>query len=161
MDIPLKKPMTKKGFNLVADEFDQLVKVERPALLINIANAAAEGDRSENAEYIYSRKRLRELDRRIAYLNSILKDVQVIEPSRLKGDRVAFGSTVTVEMEDGSSRVWMIVGEGETDVSPRAISWKSPIARALMGKRAQEVATVDRPDGDTMDLIVTRIEFVD
>lgn len=144
-----KKPLTLPGYRLLLDEFEQLSKVERPRVVIGVTNAAAEGDRSENAEYIYGKKRLREIDKRLQYLSSLLGDVEIVDPASLSGEKVCFGSTV-VFVEDGSpaKKRWQIVGEGESDTKNGTISWKSPMARALMGKRVGDVVTVERPAGE-------------
>lgn len=141
------KPMTKAGYGSLAAEYDRLLRTDRPKVVAGIAEAAAEGDRSENAEYIYGKKRLRELDKRLQYLARLLKDAEVIDPRTLMGDVVCFGCTVTVEQEDGTRQTWMIVGEGEADATHGTISWKAPMATALMDKRVGDVVEVRRPAG--------------
>ena len=143
-----KKPMTLAGFRALQKEHETLVKVERPVVLQRIADAAAEGDRSENAEYIYGRKRLRELDKRLAYLATLLGDVEIIDPSTLSGTKVCFGATVVIEEEGGKQNRWQIVGEGESDTARGSISWRSPMARALLGKVVGDVVVVERPAGE-------------
>lgn len=143
----LTKPLTKAGYGSLAAEYDRLLRTDRPKVVAGIAEAAAEGDRSENAEYIYGKKRLRELDKRLQYLAKLLKDAEVIDPRTLTGDTVCFGSTVTVEQEDGTRQTWMIVGEGEADAAQGTISWKAPMATALMDKRVGDVVEVRRPAG--------------
>ena len=143
-----KKPMTRKGHAKLAAEHDELLLVERPKVVQGIATAAAEGDRSENAEYIYGKKRLRELDKRLRYLGMLLKDVKLVDPATLSGDRVCFGSTVVVRDEEGDEKEYTIVGEGEADHRERSISYKSPVARALQGKRVGDVVVVQRPAGE-------------
>lgn len=153
-----KKPMTRAGFKLLATEHDELMTVERPKVVSGITIAAAEGDRSENAEYIYGKKRLRELDKRLRYLGLLLKDVKLVDPDRLSGDRVCFGCTVTILNEDGVEKTYSIVGEGESDHLPDCISYKTPIAIALLGKRVGDVAIAHRPAGD-MELEITDLHF--
>jgi len=143
-----KNPMTVKGFQKLRDEYEHLSSVERPKVVRGVADAAAEGDRSENAEYIYGKKRLREIDKRLQYLSRLLKDVQVIDPANQKGDKVCFGAKVTVMDEEGQKNEWMIVGDGEADAREGTISWKSPMARALQGKEMGEIVVVERPVGD-------------
>ena len=143
----LTKPLTKAGYGSLAAEYDRLLRTDRPRVVAGIAEAAAEGDRSENAEYIYGKKRLRELDKRLQYLAKLLKDAQVIDPRTLSGDTVCFGCTVTVDL-DGVQQTWMIVGEGEADANHGSISWKAPMAAALMGKRVGDVVEVRRPAGE-------------
>ena len=156
----LRKPLTRTGHTLLADEHDQLARQERPKVLIGIQNAAAEGDRSENAEYIYGRKRLRELDKRIRYLNHLLTDAQIIDISLLKGDSICFGSTVHVQDENGKKHSWMIVGEGEADYKQNKISWKSPVAKAFMGKKKGDFVYVERPAGG-LEFEIISIQFLD
>jgi transcription elongation factor GreB len=143
-----KKPMTLQGYRALLKEHDQLSKVERPKVVQGVANAAAEGDRSENAEYIYGRKRLREIDKRLAYLSSLLGDVEIVDPASLQGAKVCFGASVVIEEEGGARKKWQIVGEGESDTARGSISWRSPMARALLGKQVGDVVTVERPAGE-------------
>lgn len=156
----LKKPMTRAGFNRLAEEHDHLRNVERPKVLKGIQIAAAEGDRSENAEYIYGRKKLREMDKRLRYLNTLLKDVQIIDPEKLSGDRVSFGSTVVVEDENGETKRYTIVGEGEAEHTHRSISWKSPVARALLGKKVGDTVLAHRPAGE-IELTIVDLFFAE
>lgn len=156
----IKKPMTREGFNRLATEHDHLRNVERPKTLKGIQIAAAEGDRSENAEYIYGRKKLREMDKRLRYLNGLLKDVQIIDPEQLRGDRITVGSTVVVEDENGEEKRYTIVGEGEAEHQQKSISWKSPVAKALLGKRVGETVVAKRPVGE-IELTVMDLFFAD
>jgi transcription elongation factor GreB len=156
----LKKPMTREGFKRLAAEHDELLLVERPKVVLGIQIAAAEGDRSENAEYIYGRKRLRELDKRLRYLGGLLKDVQIVDPDKLGGDRVTFGSTVYVRDETGEEKEYTIVGEGESDHRQGSISWQAPVARALLGKRIGDVILVHRPAGE-IELEILALRFGD
>jgi len=150
--------MTRRGFTVLAKEHDDLVTVERPKVVAGIATAAAEGDRSENAEYIYGKKRLRELDKRLRYLVSLLKDVKIVDPEKLSGDRVCFGSTVVVRTGDNTVKEYTIVGEGEADHRDGSISWKAPMALALMGKRVDEIVVVQRPVGE-IELEIIDLKF--
>ena len=123
---------------------------ERPRVVKGVADAAAEGDRSENAEYIYGKKRLREIDRRIQHLSKRLDEVTVVHPEKNRQeDRVFFGAWVKVEDEEGEVAAYRIVGPDEFDMAPENISVDSPVARALMGKREGDEVTVRRPKGDT------------
>ena len=151
----LIKPLTRAGHNALAGEYERLLRVDRPRVVAGIAEAAAEGDRSENAEYIYGKKRLRELDKRLQYLARLLKDAQVIDPGALACDEVGFGCTVTVLQEGGKKARWTIVGEGEAEASQGSICWKAPMAAALIGKRVGEWVLVERPAGEI------EIEIVD
>lgn len=140
--------MTRKGFERLAAEHDQLLLEERPKVVKGVQIAAAEGDRSENAEYIYGKKRLREIDKRLRYLGGLLKDVKLVDPEYLDGDKVCFGSTVTLTDEDGDTRNYTIVGDGEADGSGKEISYLSPVAKAVMGKKVGDVVLVRRPAGE-------------
>jgi transcription elongation factor GreB len=154
----VKRPMTREGFKKLAAEHDELLLVERPKVVQGIATAAAEGDRSENAEYIYGKKRLRELDKRLRYLSGLLKHVKLVDPERLGGDKVCFGSTVVVRDEEGGEKEYTIVGEGESDHRAASISFKSPVARALTGKRVGDVVVVQRPAGE-IELEIVDLKF--
>ncbi len=153
-----KRPMTAGGFKVLSGEYNELMNVERPRVVAGIATAAAEGDRSENAEYIYGKKRLRELDKRLQYLGSLLKDIDVVDPNALRGDKVQVGATVVIEDEDGARKEWTIVGEGEADTRNGTISCESPMARALLGKKVGAVVTVERPAGD-LEVCVVGLKF--
>ena len=154
----IEKPMTKLGFNRLADEHEWLARTERPKVVHGIQVAAAEGDRSENAEYIYGKKRLRELDKRLRYLDSLLKDVQIIDPDLLKGNQVCVGSTVTVIDDSDKQKIYTIVGEGEADHKDRSISWKSPVAKALLGKKVGDTVFIEIPAGE-VDLEILDLHF--
>jgi len=156
----VKKPLTLSGYRALFAEHEQLAKVERPKVVTGVANAAAEGDRSENAEYIYGKKRLREIDKRLQYLASLLQDVEIVDPATLSGTRVCFGSTVVFEGDDGTTKKWQIVGEGESDTAKGTISWKSPMARALIGKQVGDVVVVERPAGE-LEVEITELWFGD
>lgn len=153
-----RKPLTKQGQKNLAEEHYQLAKVERPKVVDGIATAAAEGDRSENAEYIYGKKRLREIDRRIRYLNKVLKDAQIVDPDLLGGDQVTFACTVTVLNHEEQTKTWTLVGEGESDSNKGFIFWKSPVGMALMGKRVGDLVVVEVPAGE-IELEVLGIDF--
>ena len=143
-----RKPLTLAGFRVLSKEHEQLSRVERPRVVVGVTNAAAEGDRSENAEYIYGKKRLREIDKRLQYLGNLLGDVEIVDPVSLSGTKVCFGATVVFEDDAGAKKKWQIVGEGESDTAQGTISWKSPMARALLGKQVGDVVTVERPAGE-------------
>ena len=141
--------ITPVGHARMKAELLDLLDVERPEVVRVVSWAASNGDRSENGDYLYGKKRLREIDKRLQYLSSLLGEVEIVDPSTLGGDKVCFGSIV-VFVEDGSSakRRWQIVGEGESDTKNGTISWRSPMARALLGKRVGDVVTVERPAGE-------------
>jgi transcription elongation factor GreB len=123
-----------------------------------VAAAAAQGDRSENAEYIYGKKRLREIDRRVRFLSKRLDVVQVVEPSEEQEGKVYFGAWVTIEDEDEKRSTYRIVGTDEPDSAKGWISVESPVARALLGKSAGDVVTVQRPKGPT-DVTIVSIRY--
>ena len=155
-----KKPLTLPGYRALLAEHEELAKVERPRVVIGVTNAAAEGDRSENAEYIYGKKRLREIDKRLQYLSSLLGDVEIVDPVTLTGDKVCFGSTVVIDEGSGKTKRWQIVGEGESDTAKGTISWRSPMAKALLGKHVGDIATVDRPAGE-IEVEIKELWFAD
>ncbi|MFW7377361.1 MAG: GreA/GreB family elongation factor [Oligoflexus sp.] len=150
--------MTPEGHRRIVEEQNHILKVLRPQVVEGVATAAAEGDRSENAEYIYGKKRLREIDKRLRYLGSLIKDVQLIDPRNIRSDRVEFGATVTICDEEGVEKTWTIVGYGEADVDQKTISWKSPLAQALRNKRVGDVVLLERPAGE-MEYEIIRIAY--
>lgn len=143
-----KNYITPMGYQRLRDELEQLWKQERPALVQTIAWAASNGDRSENGDYIYGKKRLREIDRRIRFLSKRLDNAEVVDPLR-RGDcdQVFFSATVTVCGVDGMERVYSIVGVDEADPGRGLISWVSPLARALLKARKDDVITLQVPGG--------------
>jgi transcription elongation factor GreB len=138
--------ITPEGAKKLARELDQLKTQDRPKIVEEVSVAAAEGDRSENASYIYGKKKLREIDRRIRFLTKRLEAARVITEMH-DGDMVFFGAFVTVEDEAGAKREYRIVGEDEVDPKAGRISWRSPLGRALLKKTAGDVVTVQRPAG--------------
>jgi transcription elongation factor GreB len=149
--------ITPEGFKKLQDELEHIWRQERPKVTAEVSAAAAQGDRSENAEYIYGKKKLRELDRRIRYLSKRLDSLTVVEP-REDADRVRFGAWVTIEEEDGEPSTYRIVGPDEFDVKAGRISVDSPLAKALLGKRVGDEATVQRPRGSG-EVVVARIRY--
>lgn len=148
------------GFANLKTEYQKLFHQERPKLVETIAWAASNGDRSENADYIYGKKRLREIDRRLRFLGRRMAQAVVVNPQEQPKDQVLFGAQVTVEDEDGKRLVYRIVGEDEIDIEKRKISWVSPVAKALMGAKLDDVVTVRRPQGE-LDLTIVKIEYPD
>lgn len=144
-----KNYMTRRGHHVLREELDQLVRVERPKLVETIAWAAGNGDRSENGDYIYGKKRLREIDRRIRFLIKRLESATVVNPSEQENtDQVFFGATVTIcEVDGEDEQTWQIVGVDEADVTAGRISWISPLARALLKAREGEVVRFMSPAG--------------
>jgi transcription elongation factor GreA len=142
-------PLTRRGAELLKDELQKLKSVERPAVITAIAEARAQGDLSENAEYDAARERQAFVEGRIAEIESKLANAQIIDPPELDADgRVVFCATVELEdLESGESVTYQIVGEDEADIKAGRISVSSPIARALIGKSADDVAEVRAPGG--------------
>jgi len=155
---PSSKYITADGARRLREELEQLWTVERPRVTQEVADAAAQVDRSENAEYIYGKRRLREIDRRVRFLGKRLEEVVVVSETPERTDRVYFGAWVRVEDEDGAELEWRIVGADESDVRSGAISVDSPVARALMGKRLGDEVTVRAPRGEVV-YTVTGIRF--
>jgi transcription elongation factor GreB len=143
-----KHYITPEGAKKLRAELEQLWTVERPRVTQEVADAAAQGDRSENAEYIYGKRRLREIDRRVRFLSKRLDDVTVVTEPPSDAKRVFFGAYVTVEDEEGEQATYRIVGPDESDVDKRWISMEAPVAKALMGKRLGDEVLVRRPKGD-------------
>lgn len=139
--------ITLAGFNRLKEELDRLWKVERPRVTEEVSVAAAQGDRSENAEYIYGKKKLREIDRRIRFLTKRLDAVTVVRPSNEQLGKVFFGAWFTIEDEDGVESTYQIVGTDEIDLAARKISIRSPVAQGLLGKAEGDSAVIQRPKG--------------
>jgi len=146
--------ITREGFESLQAELDRLWKVDRPKVTSEVMWAAAQGDRSENAEYIYGKKKLREIDRRIRFLSKRLDSLTVVEHSPEQEGKVFFGAWVTVEDEDGVEATYRIVGPDEFDVRARKISVESPLAKALLGKKVGDETVVSRPKGEVEVTIV-------
>ena len=140
--------ITPQGFARLRGEYDSLFGVERPKIVEVVSWAASLGDRSENADYHYGKKRLREIDRRLAFLARVMKAAKVVDPASQATDQVRFGATVALEDEDGAARVVTIVGDDETDASAGRIGWSSPVARALIGARVGDDRVVQLPSGE-------------
>ena len=153
--------LTRAGSDVMHEELRRLLNVERPKVTAEVSVAAAHGDRSENAEYIYGKKRLREIDRRLQFLKKRLEISTVVDPAeQTDTGRVYFGATVTLKNEDDGVRTtYQIVGPDETDTKGGRISVESPIGRALVGRRKGETVTVKRPIGE-VDLTVVAIKYV-
>jgi transcription elongation factor GreB len=137
--------ITAEGARRLQDELAGLRSKQRPRIVQEVADAAAQGDRSENAEYIYGKKKLREIDRRIHYLTKRLETAVVVSPEERADGRIFFGATVEVEDEDGVNAIYQIVGEDETNPQAGRISWRSPLGRALLNKKEGDAATFKKP----------------
>lgn len=150
--------ITDQGFSRLQEEFRQLFQKERPKLVETIAWAAGNGDRSENGDYIYGKKRLREIDKRLKFLRDRIEAAQIITPSTIHSETVVFGATVKLLDEDDDEKTYQIVGEDEIEPGKNKISWKSPIAKAILGKKEGDEVKVKRPAGDVFFEIL-KIEY--
>ena len=141
--------ITPDGFRRLKAEYDELFGVERPKIVEVVSWAASLGDRSENADYLYGKKRLREIDRRLGFLARIMKAAKVVNPAEQPSrDQVRFGATVELADEDDNRRTLTIVGDDETDASAGRIGWSAPLARAFIGARIGDERTVRLPAGE-------------
>jgi transcription elongation factor GreB len=151
--------ITPEGARRLREELERLWSVERPRVTREVQAAAAQGDRSENAEYIYGKRRLREIDARLRYLSQRLESVTVVEPRREASGRVFFGAWVTVETEEGAEESYRLVGPDESDVAEGRISVESPLGRALLGRGEGDEVAVERPRGRaTYTILAVRYE---
>ena len=153
-----KKPITPEGYAKLRAEMEKLWHEDRPRLVNEVADAAALGDRSENAEYIFGKKKLREIDKRIRTLSTLLDQLAPTDPKVMQSDRVRFGCTVTVVDENGRQKTYQLVGEDEVDAGNGRISMKSPLGKALLDKKVGDIAAVIRPAGD-IDVEIVKIEY--
>src|ERR671931_918224 len=146
---PPKPPryITPEGFKRIASEHQRIWSVERPRIVAEVEAAAALGDRSENAEYVYGKRKLRELDRRLRFLSERLDELTVVEPRPHPSGKAYFGAWVRVEDGDGEERVYRLVGPDEANAPSGRISVEAPLGRALLGKAEGDVVTVRRPAG--------------
>ncbi len=159
---PARAPryITPGGFRRIAAEHERIWTELRPRVVAEVEAAAALGDRSENAEYIYGKKRLRELDRRLRELSERMDSLTVVEPRAHPSGRAYFGAWVTVEQDDGEERRYRLVGPDEFDVEAGRISVDAPLGRALLGKRVGDVAVIQRPAGRA-EVTVVEISWED
>jgi transcription elongation factor GreB len=142
-----KNYITPGGYARLKSELDHLVGAERPEVVRTVAWAASNGDRSENGDYIYGKRRLREIDRRIRFLLKRLENAEVVDPERRDSDQVFFGATVTVSDQHGEEQTISIVGMDEVDPAHGYVSWISPIARALLKAREGDLVKLATPSG--------------
>lgn len=142
--------ITRRGARRLAEELNQLLTAKRPQIVAEVAEAAAQGDRSENAEYIYGKKKLREIDRRVAFLSKRLDQLSVVSPGERPSepDRVYFGATVTLRDEDGATKEYQLVGPDEAEPGNGLLSYQSPLGTVLMKRRVGEVVVFQRPAGE-------------
>ncbi len=151
--------MTPQGERKLREELAHLLHKDRPKVVETVAWAASNGDRSENADYIYGKRRLREIDRRVRFLTQRLDAAQVVDPASQKGNVVLFGATVTVHDEDGQQRIYQIVGIDETDAKRGRVSWISPVGKALLQAREGEVVVLKTPKGEE-ELEIVRVQYI-
>jgi transcription elongation factor GreB len=154
-----KNYITPAGYRRLQEELTRLWKVERPAMVSTVAWAAGNGDRSENGDYIYGKKRLREIDRRLRHLSKSLDSAVVVDNAGKTPDRVFFGATVTYQRESGEEREVTIVGTDELDSGDARVSWRSPLASALLKARVGDVVTLRTPQGsERLEVLAVRYD---
>lgn len=153
-----KNYITPKGFRELQRELKFLKVTERPEVTATVAWAASNGDRSENADYTYGKKRLREIDRKIRFLSKQIDNAEIIDPAKVSSNLVQFGATVTFADEEGVEKTFQIVGVDECEVSEGTISWKSPLARALLKKGEGDWVQFKAPKGE-QELEIIKIEY--
>jgi transcription elongation factor GreB len=146
--------ITPDGFAELERELEYLWKEERPKVTHAVSVAAALGDRSENADYIYGKRRLREIDSRVRFLQKRLDELEVVRELPAREDKIFFGAWVTLEDEQGEQICYRIVGPDESDAGSRAISVDSPVGRALLGRELDDEVEVKRPRGNTVYSII-------
>ena len=156
----MKNYITPQGKQALKNELKKLLHEERPALVQVISWAASNGDRSENGDYIYGKRRLREIDRRIRFLTQRLEITEVIDPLTQPHDRVLFGATVRYTNESGEARTVTIVGQDEIDPRQGRVSWVSPIAKALLNARVGSVVQLQTPKNGPEELEITDINYL-
>jgi transcription elongation factor GreB len=146
---PRPNYITPAGFRAMRERYEQLFSIDRPALVEVISWAAGNGDRSENGDYIYGRRKLRDIDRELGHLSRRMKAAKVVDPAQQADrSRVYFGATVTIVDKDDSERTVTLVGEDEADATAGRISWRSPLAHALKGAAIGDLRRVNLPGGE-------------
>lgn len=151
--------ITPCGYKKLVDEMNELVKGERPRIVEEVRAAAAQGDRSENAEYQYGKKRLREIDRRVRFLTKRIDSARIIDPREQRDTSIVlFGATVTVKNEDGKLKTYRIVGEDEINTLKQKISWKSPVGRGLLKAKVGDLVEIEVPAG-TLELEIVSVKY--
>lgn len=154
--------ITPKGHQKLVDELDQLLKVERPEVTRLVQWAASNGDRSENADYLYGKRRLREIDRRVRFLSKRLDAAVIVDPLKITSEKIQFGATIEVTDEDGKDRRFTIVGVDEVDTAKGRISWQSPIGKTLLGKKEGDEVIVKVPAGEiTYEVVSITYKSID
>jgi len=151
--------ITPAGYERLINERDHLVKVERPEVTKVVAWAASLGDRSENADYQYGKRRLREIDKRVAFLNTRINKANIVEPTSIQSLKVQFGATIEAVDENDNHKNYCIVGEDEINPKLGLISWKSPIGSKLIGSFVGDIVTIKVPSG-TIELEILKIDYL-
>lgn len=151
--------ITPDGYDRLVAERDQLIKIERPEVTKVVAWAASLGDRSENADYQYGKRRLREIDKRVAFLNSRINKANIVNPSSIQSTKVQFGASVLTADEDENQKLYCIVGEDEINPKRGLISWRSPIGARLLGSSVGDIVTIKVPNG-TIEMEILKIEYL-
>ena len=147
----MSDPITPAGMAALKARYDHLFTTERPAMVETVSWAAGNGDRSENGDYLYGRKRLREIDRELAHLARRMKDLTVVDPANQPDKtRIFFGATVTVADEDDREQTLTLIGRDEADAGAGRIAWNSPVAVALRGARVGDTRTIRLPAGERL-----------
>lgn len=156
-----KNYITPAGYARLHAEFEDLMKAQRPETVKIVSWAAALGDRSENADYLYGKKRLREIDKRIRFLTKRIGAAEVVDPTEQTHEKIYFGATVLVCDEAGEEHTYSIVGMDEVDLTRGHISWIAPLAKALLGKQEGDSVTVHTPLGaQELDIIEVRYDAI-
>lgn len=159
---PVKNYITPAGHRRLSEELARLWKDERPAMVATVAWAAANGDRSENGDYLYGKRRLREIDRRVRFLSKRLDIAEIVDNTGKGHTRVFFGATVTFEHENGDERTVAIVGLDELDAGSERVSWRSPLAMALIKAKVGDVVTLRTPLGpERLEVVAIRYDPLD
>ena len=154
----MSRIMTRFGVNRIQEEIEHLWRVERPEIVTQVHAAAEQGDRSENAAYIYGKKRLREIDSRLRYLRNKLKDITILDvEEQIQFEDVRFGAVVTVVDDNDQEKTWRLVDKEESDPKAMRISVQSPIGRALLGKSVGDYVQIRLPKGETgLEIVALR-----
>lgn len=162
LPIGSKNYITPQGYTRLRNELMHLLDKERPEVVRIVSWAASNGDRSENADYIYGKRRLREIDRRIRFLTQRLEIAEVVDPATRDSDQIYFGATVTVANGEGETFTISIVGVDEIDTTKGRVSWVSPIARALTKAREGDIVSFSTPGGaEELEVLEIRYQMLD
>lgn len=156
----MKNYLSQLGYQKLTEELNFLLKVERPKVCETVAWAASLGDRSENADYQYGKKRLREIDKRVRFLNSRLSDIEIVSIANQQSETVKFGATVTTQIDEEYEKTYVILGPDEIDTNRGHISYMSPIGKALMGKKVGDQFSVQTPAG-VHEYEVLKIQYIE